>query len=149
MQDSIVREIILPADPQTVWEKSFGSLEAVATWLLATWMQTTIKGSFEEGSVVTFESGNVVAQAQIVEIDAPHKLVWKGQTGGAYMLTDFPESEMTTSTFTLEPHPEGTKVTVVESGFSNIPEPRYSDAFKGNEQGWDIFLPEMASAYQS
>ncbi|QYK53613.1 MAG: SRPBCC domain-containing protein [Fimbriimonadaceae bacterium] len=144
MQDSIVREIILPADPLTVWEKSFGSLDALTTWFLP-----TIEGSFEVGSILTFDCGEQVAQAQILEIDAPHKLVWRGHTGGAFRLSDFPESEMTTDTFTLETHPEGTKVTVVESGFSNIPEPRYSDAFKGNEEGWDIVLPKMASTYQS
>lgn len=143
MQDSIVREIILPADPQTVWEKSFGSLDALATWFLP-----TLEGSFEVCSVLTFDCGEVVAQAQIIEINAPHKLVWRGHSGGAHKLTDFPESEMTTDTFTLEAHPNGTKLRVVESGFSCIPEPRHSEAFKGNENGWDIVLPKIAEAYQ-
>jgi len=144
VQDSITRELILPADPETVWRKSFGSSEALATWFLP-----IKEGELAPGSTVTFDCGDQVAQARIVEIDPPHKLVWQGHTGGAFLLTDFPESELTTDTFTLEPHPQGTKLTVTESGFSNIPEPRRSQGIKDNERGWDIVLPKMASTYES
>ncbi len=143
MQDQIHRELILPADPQTVWEKSFGSLEALATWFLP-----VLEGTLNPGETLTFDCGEQVAQARIIEVSPPHKLVWQGHSGGAFKLTDFPESQMTTDTFLLEPHPEGTKLTVIESGFSNIPEPRASAAFKDNDNGWDIVLPMIAKTYQ-
>lgn len=143
MQDEIKKELILPADPQTVWDKSFGSPEAIATWFLP-----VKEGTFAVGETLNFDCGDQVAQARIISIDPPHKLVWQGHPGGAHKLIDFPESEMTTDTFTLEPHPEGTKLTVIESGFANIPEPRYSAAFKDNENGWDIVLPIIAKTYE-
>jgi hypothetical protein len=38
--------------------------------------------------------------------------------------------------FLLEAVPEGTKLTVTESGFDGLPLERRADAFKGNEEGW-------------
>ena len=143
MQDQIQREIILPADPQTVWDKSFGSPAALATWFLP-----LKEGTFAPGETLTFDCGDQVAEARIISVEPPHKLVWQGHPGGAHKLADFPESEMTTDTFILEPHPGGTKLTVIESGFANIPAQRYEEAFKGNENGWDIVLPMIAKTYE-
>jgi len=143
MQYQIKRELILPADPQTVWDKSFGSPEALATWFLP-----VMEGTFKPGETLTFDCGEKVAQARILTIDPPKKLEWQGHPGGAHKLSDFPESEMTTDTFLLESHPEGTKLTVTESGYSNIPEPRRSIAQKDNDNGWDIVLPMIAKTYE-
>ncbi len=143
MHDQIKRELVLSADPQTVWDKSFGSSEALATWFLP-----VKEGTFAPGEVLTFDCGEEVAQARIISIDPPYKLVWQGHPGGAHKITDYPESEMTTDTFLLEPHPEGTKLTITESGYQNIPEPRRTFALKDNKNGWDIVLPMIAKTYQ-
>ena len=142
MKNEIRKELILPAPPQEVWAKSFGSAEALATWFLP-----LKDGKFEPGQVLTFDCGEDIAQALILEIDPPAKLVWKGHPGGAYKLTDFPESEMTTDTFLLEPHPTGTKLIIIESGFAKIPSPRGTNAFEGNESGWDSLLPRFIELF--
>jgi uncharacterized protein YndB with AHSA1/START domain len=143
MQDQIKSELILPADPQTVWEKSFGSADALATWFLP-----IKEGTYKPGETLTFDCGETVAQARILTVNPPNKFAWQGHPGGPHKLTDYPESEMTTTTFQLEPHPEGTKLTVIESGFSNIPEPRRAFAHQDNSNGWEIVLPMIAKTYQ-
>ena len=46
--------------------------------------------------------------------------------------------------FTLEPSGAGTRLTVVESGFSQLPEDVYRKAFDGNTDGWAKELGELA-----
>jgi uncharacterized protein YndB with AHSA1/START domain len=47
-----------------------------------------------------------------------------------------PAEPMTLVVFELEDVPEGTRLTVTESGFDQIPPARRSKAFRENEQGW-------------
>ena len=46
--------------------------------------------------------------------------------------------------FTLEPTATGTLLTVVESGFAQLPEDAYHKAYDGNAQGWASELRELA-----
>ncbi len=48
--------------------------------------------------------------------------------------------------FTLEPAGPGTRLTVVESGFAQLPEDAYRTAYDGNSRGWMSELGEL-SAY--
>ena len=47
--------------------------------------------------------------------------------------------------FTLEPSGAGTRLTVVESGFSQLPEDVYRKAYNGNTQGWASELGELVA----
>ena len=46
--------------------------------------------------------------------------------------------------FTLEPAGAGTRLTVVESGFAQLPEDLYRKAYDGNTDGWARELAELA-----
>jgi uncharacterized protein YndB with AHSA1/START domain len=46
--------------------------------------------------------------------------------------------------FTLEPAGQGTRLTVVESGFAQLPEDAFRKAFDGNSEGWMKELGELA-----
>jgi uncharacterized protein YndB with AHSA1/START domain len=47
--------------------------------------------------------------------------------------------------FTLEPAGAGTRLTVVESGFAQLPEEGHRTAFDGNTEGWASELGELVS----
>ena len=47
--------------------------------------------------------------------------------------------------FTLEPVGSGTRLTVVESGFAQLPAEAYSAAYDGNTKGWASELGELVS----
>jgi uncharacterized protein YndB with AHSA1/START domain len=47
--------------------------------------------------------------------------------------------------FTLEPSGEGTRLTVVESGFAQLPEDTYRRAYDGNSRGWPSKLGELVA----
>ena len=42
--------------------------------------------------------------------------------------------------FELEEAPGGVQLTVSESGFDGVPEPRRAEAYAANEQGWNIVV---------
>ncbi len=46
--------------------------------------------------------------------------------------------------FTLEPAGAGTRLTVVESGFAQLPQDAHRTAFDGNAKGWASELAELA-----
>ena len=46
--------------------------------------------------------------------------------------------------FTLEAAGPGTRLTVVETGFAQLPEDAYREAFDGNTRGWASELGELA-----
>ena len=45
-------------------------------------------------------------------------------------------AEWTLVEFILEPAGDGTVLTVTESGFDKVPEPRRSDVMRSNDGGW-------------
>ena len=45
--------------------------------------------------------------------------------------------------FTLEPTGAGTRLTVIESGFAQLPEDSHRKAFDGNTEGWASELGEL------
>jgi hypothetical protein len=45
--------------------------------------------------------------------------------------------------FTLEPVGAGTRLTVVESGFAQLPEDAHHKAYRGNTDGWASELGEL------
>jgi uncharacterized protein YndB with AHSA1/START domain len=51
---------------------------------------------------------------------------------------------MTLVEFTLEDEAEGTKVTIVESGFDQVPLARRAEAFRMNDQGWGGQIKNLA-----
>lgn len=57
---------------------------------------------------------------------------------------DYSKEPTTLIEFTLEDHPDGTKLTVTESGFDKIPLERRAKAFTANEQGWGMQMTLVA-----
>jgi uncharacterized protein YndB with AHSA1/START domain len=70
-----------------------------------------------------------------VEQMEPERLFsWRWRPGGD---PDIDPAEPTTLVvFELEEIPEGTRLTVTESGFDQIPAARRSKAYRSNESGW-------------
>jgi uncharacterized protein YndB with AHSA1/START domain len=54
----------------------------------------------------------------------------------AHYSPDYTGAPRTLVEFTLETTPAGTRLTVTESGFGELPPEQRLDAFRGNERGW-------------
>jgi uncharacterized protein YndB with AHSA1/START domain len=66
--------------------------------------------------------------------------------GFTWQISGLPEGDprRTYVEFTLESAGPGTRLTVVESGFAQLPEEAYRKAYDGNAEGWRSELGELA-----
>jgi uncharacterized protein YndB with AHSA1/START domain len=56
---------------------------------------------------------------------------------------DYSKEPTTLVEFRLEEAPEGTSLTVVESGFDALPAPRRDEAFRMNSGGWEVQIENL------
>jgi uncharacterized protein YndB with AHSA1/START domain len=86
---------------------------------------------------------------RIEELDPPHTIAyrWSNDNATPPLDPEAPDDEVFTRStvfrFTLEPVPEGTTLTVVESGFDSLTDP--ASAMANNRGGWTDELDELVA----
>lgn len=148
--DRIEKNIVLRALRARVWRALSDSTEFGA-WFGVRFDAPFVPGASLRGHIVGTTVNAEVAKAQkqnegrIVEIDIEHiepqrlfSFRWHPHAVDPAM--NYSAEPTTLVTFTLEDHPEGILLTVVESGFDRIPLARRAQAFSANEGGWAIMV---------
>lgn len=134
--DSIEREVILPVSPPRVWTALTQPDQ------LSAWFGTAATVDLRPGGEVIFtwdgSTGPSGTSRGVIETVEPAKrFVFRWQS--------VPDNvPMTRVEFTLEPHPDGTRLRVVESGFASLPPERRGRAHEDHVQGWQRELGELA-----
>jgi uncharacterized protein YndB with AHSA1/START domain len=133
--DRIERSINVAHPPAKVWE-ALTTAEGLGTWF---GQKATVDLRVGGLAHLTFEGGHS-ADLRIERLEPPHVF---GYTWG---ITGLPADDprRTYVEFTLEPVADGTRLTVVESGFAQLPDDLYSGAYGGNVEGWRNELDELA-----
>jgi uncharacterized protein YndB with AHSA1/START domain len=132
--DRIERTVELAHPPAKVWA-ALTTAEGLAAWF---GHQATIDLRPGGSAQMTWDSGDR-ADMRIERIEEPAVF---GFTWHIYGLPD-DDPRRTYVEFTLEPDGAGTKLTVVESGFAQLPEDAHHKAFDGNTKGWASELGEL------
>ena len=131
--DRIQKTMILRAPRSKVWRALTDSAQ------FGEWFQARPEGPFTPGRKVrgpmTYPGYEHLTFEVTVEQMEPERLFsWRWQPGGD---PDIDPAEPTTLVvFELEEIPEGTRLTVTESGFDQIPAARRSKAYRSNDAGW-------------
>ena len=134
--DRIERTVELAHPPATVWV-ALTTAEGLAGWFGneaaidlrpggAAWMRWTGEG--------------FTANMRVERVEEPRVF---GFTWHIYGLPD-DDPRRTYVEFTLEPVAAGTRLTVVESGFAQLPDDAHHKAYDGNTDGWAKELGELA-----
>jgi uncharacterized protein YndB with AHSA1/START domain len=133
--DRIERTIELAHPPARVWA-ALTTAEGLGTWF---GHQATID-LFPGGSARVTWAGGHSADLRIERVEEPTVF------GFTWPIDGLPEDDprRTYVEFTLEPAGPGTLLTVVESGFAQLPEDAYRTAYDGNTKGWASELGELA-----
>jgi hypothetical protein len=79
-------------------------------------------------------------------MEPERRFSWRWHPNAVDGNRDYSDEPTTLVTFELEDVPEGTLLTVVESGFDRLPASRRAEAFRGNEGGW-AYQMESISKY--
>jgi len=136
-ENEIRCEMHLKASVDKVWD----ALTTHDGW--TGWFSYGVQGKFEVGETLTLDFGPYgEALALVSEMDPKTTFGYRWHPGEGTPNDSNPE-EMTTVRFTLEPVSDGTKLTMVETGFANVPEARRASAFEANTGGWNSELPKI------
>jgi uncharacterized protein YndB with AHSA1/START domain len=134
--DRIERTVQLTHPPERVWQ-ALTTAEG-----LGTWFGQSAEVDLRLGGLVklTWLSGDT-ATLTIERLEPPHVF---GYTWHMYGLPEG-DPRRTYVEFTLEPAGSGTTLTMVESGFAQLPEEEHTKAFSGNTDGWAHELGELVA----
>lgn len=134
--DRIERTLELKQAPEKVWQ-ALTTKEGLGTWFgHSAEVDLRVGGEVK----LTWSSGDV-ATLKIARLEPPHVF---GYTWSIYGLpADDPRR--TYVEFTLEPTGTGTTLTMVESGFAQLPDAEHEKATAGNNEGWTSELAELVA----
>jgi uncharacterized protein YndB with AHSA1/START domain len=135
-EDRIEKRILLRAPRARVW-RALADAEQFSNWF-----GVKLSGSFAPGArlpgQVTHKGYEHVAFEIAIERMEPERLLsWRWHPHPIDPKADYSAEPTTLVVFELEDAPEGTLLTVVESGFDGLPPPR-RDSYRANEQGWTL-----------
>jgi uncharacterized protein YndB with AHSA1/START domain len=134
--DRIERTVELGHPPRRVWG-ALTTAEGLGTWF---GNQATVDLRPGGSAQLSWDSGDK-AELRIERIEEPTVF---GFTWRIYGLSE-DDPRRTYVEFTLEPVGEGTRLTVVESGFAQLAEDAYREAYGGNSNGWDSELRDLVN----
>jgi uncharacterized protein YndB with AHSA1/START domain len=132
--DRIERTVEIARPPAAVWA-ALTTAEGLGAWFGD---QATI--DLRAGGVarVEWKEGHA-ADLRVERVEEPRIF---GFTWHIYGLPD-DDPRRTYVEFTLESTDRGTRLTVVETGFAQLPEDAHGKAFDGNSRGWASELDEL------
>jgi uncharacterized protein YndB with AHSA1/START domain len=132
--DRIERTLELAHPPAKVWA-ALTTAEGLGTWF---GNQATVDLRPGGSAQMTWDTGDK-ADLTIERIEEPTVF------GFTWHIYGLPAEDLrrTYVEFTLEPVSAGTRLTVVESGFAQLPDDAHQKAFGGNTEGWTSELGEL------
>lgn len=133
--DTIEKTIEIKAPVSRVWRALTDSQQ------FGEWFRVSVDGPFVAGKRSTgrilvpgFEHIKWNAVIQKIEPERLFSYTWHPFANDASK--DYSEEQLTLVEFTLEETKTGTRLKVVESGFSKVPAYRRDEAFRMNSGGW-------------
>jgi uncharacterized protein YndB with AHSA1/START domain len=132
--DRIERTIEVAQPPARVWA-ALTTAEGLGAWF---GNEAAIDLRPGGSARMTWDNGSTV-EMRVERVEEPKVF---GYTWPVYGLPE-DDPRRTYVEFTLEPTEKGTRLTVVESGFAQLPEDAYRKAYDGNTDGWSQELAEL------
>jgi uncharacterized protein YndB with AHSA1/START domain len=131
--DRIQKSIILRAPRSRVWQALTDPAQ-FGEWFGARLSGRFLPGQRMRGSVTLPEYAHLSFEVVVERMEPERLFSWRWQPGGDPDVD--PAEPMTLVVFELEEVPEGTRLTVTESGFDQIPVSRRGKAYRENDEGW-------------
>ena len=134
--DEIRREVVIDAPIHRVWQAISSPAE------VSQWFGDVTEFEPRPGSKATFgwtEFGQSF-EAEIVIVDEPSRFSYRWALEPSKALDD---SYVTLVEFTLASDGDATRLTLVESGFADLPEVDHEQHFGENTEGWKAELEDL------
>ena len=142
MQDSIHRELVLRAPKERVFNAITEPEQIIK------WFPDGVEGKLEKGEKPLFDFGEFGKVRLYVVDKKPYSYFayrWVPSVGAS---EDDPLKHATTLVeFHLEDAPGGTRLRLVETGFSGLPAEVIEKSLKDNNEGWDTMMARLEKLF--
>jgi uncharacterized protein YndB with AHSA1/START domain len=133
--DRIEKKVVLRAPRSRVWRAIANAEE------FGEWFGVKLEGAFAEGATIhgkiTYPGYEHLTMEVLIERIEPERyFAYRWHPYAIDPTVDYSHEPMTLVEFRLDEADGGTLLTIVESGFDQIPLARREKAFRMNEQGW-------------
>lgn len=133
--DRIEKRVVLRAPRSRVWRALTDSRE-FSTWFGVQLDQPFAEGATLRGQITHPGYEHLTMEMFIERIEPERYFSYRWHPHAVDPKTDYSSEPTTLVEFRLEETPDGTALTIVESGFDRIPMARREEAFRMNEGGW-------------
>jgi uncharacterized protein YndB with AHSA1/START domain len=131
--DRIQKITTLRAPRSKVWRAITDSAQ-FGKWFGAKLDQPFTAGRRIRGPITIPKYEHLIFEVAVEQMEPERLFSWRWQPGGNPDID--PAEPETLVVFELEDVPEGTRLTVTETGFDRIPVARRDKAYRGNDSGW-------------
>lgn len=134
--DRIERSILINAPRQRVWH-ALSNAEEFGGWFGVNLKgKTFAPGQRVQGPMTIEGHENVIFDIVIQRVEPEHLFSYRWHPYPFDTNIDYEKEQRTEVTFTLQDTGDGTLLTVVETGFDNVPPERRLEAFRMHSNGW-------------
>jgi uncharacterized protein YndB with AHSA1/START domain len=143
MTDRIEKTLVLNAPRSRVWQ-------AIAdTHEFGSWFGVTLEGAFVPGGHISGHITNpgyehLTMNLIVEQVEPEQVLSFHWHPYAIEPDVDYTGEPTTLVEFRLADTAEGTQLTIIESGFDQIPPERRATAFRMNDEGWSEQLTNIA-----
>jgi uncharacterized protein YndB with AHSA1/START domain len=135
--DRLERKILLKAPRSRVW-RALANAEEFGAWFGVDFKDSAfVAGKAVKGRITYPGYEHLVMEVFIERIVPERLLSWRWHPAAIDTAVDYSQEPTTQVVFELEDAKDGVVLSVVESGFDNIPEARRATAFRMNSSGWE------------
>jgi uncharacterized protein YndB with AHSA1/START domain len=141
--DRIERKVLLKAPRSRVW-RALSNAEEFGSWFgVKLQGKSFAPGQRTQGQVLHPGYEHIVFEIWIERMEPERLLSWRWHPAPVEKGADYSSEPTTLVTFELQDAEGGTLLSVVESGFDNIPPHRRLGAFRENSRGWDAQMKNI------
>lgn len=141
--DRIEKTIQLPHPRSKVWRALTDSRE-FGQWFGADFSEPFLPGARRRGRVTHKGYEHMTMDVTIERMEPERLFAWRWHPGAAEPGEDFSGEPTTLVVFELQEVTGGTLLTVIETGFDQIPLARRAKAFRENQEGWAMQMEAIA-----
>jgi uncharacterized protein YndB with AHSA1/START domain len=141
--DRIEKEILLRAPRGRVW-RALTDVREFNAWFGIELDRPFAVGQTTAGRLRIKGYEHITIDLAVVEMTPEHAFSYRWHPYPMDPKVDYALEPTTLCEFRLEDAPGGTRLTIVESGFDQIPASRRAEAYRMNEGGWPEQLENIA-----
>lgn len=141
--DRIEKQVLLRTTPARVW-RALTDAKEFGTWFRVKLDDGFAVGKRVRGKITYPGYEHLTMDVTVERMDKERLFSFRWHPAAIDPKIDYSSEPTTLVEFRLQQVAEGTLLTVIESGFDQLPASRRNDAFSRNSQGWETQMQNVA-----